>query len=297
MTVGHSPMVRRRRLGGEFRRLREQHKLTNRQLAARMGWSVAKVSRLENARSKPNLADVMDLLDHFGVVDGKREQLIALARDAINTGGWWQKFTRDVDERQLFNAELENGAVDIREFQLTVIPGVLQTADYARARFASRPTVGLPAINVDAAVEVRQSRQAVLTRNVPLTYRALIDETVIVRRCGPRGVLRNQISHLLKLTALPDVELRLFPFDGHVEGHYMPLCSFSLYRFADPTDPEMVLLETATSDMSLGDEDEVSTYKLIFDRLWDAALSPEDTTNCFANALEHAEEDLDDDQP
>ncbi|MQA25150.1 MAG: helix-turn-helix domain-containing protein [Micromonosporaceae bacterium] len=292
MTVGASPMVRRRRLGGEVRLLREQHKLTNEQLAARLGWSVAKLSRLENARVRPDLADVMNLLDELGVTGAKREQLILIARDAADTSGWWRKYDKDVDPRQLANAEMENSAIEIQEFQLTVVPGLLQTADYARTRFESRPAVDLPPINVDAAVEARQTRQEVLTRDAPLSYRALIDETVIVRRCGPPGVLQDQLAHLLKLTELPNVEVRLFPYDGHTEGHYLPLCSFSLYRFADPSDPELALLETGTSDLVLGDEEDVSRYKLIFKHLWETALDPDTTRNSLTNAWQHSEEDL-----
>lgn len=291
MTVGHSPMVRRRRLGAEFRQLREQHQLTNRQLAARLGWSVAKLSRLENARARTNLADIMDLLDHFGVVDGKREQLIALARDSINSGGWWQKYGRELDEWHVAYAEMEHGAIEIREFQMNLIPGLLQTAAYAQARVNSRAAVGLPPIDVGAAVQARLERQQVLTRDAPLRYEAIIEDVTLIRRCGPPGVRREQLDHLVKAAELPNVTLRVLHFEDPVADFWVPPCAFSLYRFADPEDPEVVMLETHSSDIQLGDVEDVKPYQTAFDRLRDAALSLEESIAMIESARDDLEEE------
>lgn len=284
-------MVRRRRLGAEFRQLREQHKLTNRQLAARMGWSVAKLSRLENARARTNLADIMDLLDHFGVVDGKREQLVALARDSINSGGWWQKYSRELDEWHVAYAEMENGAVEIREFQMNLIPGLLQTADYARARANARASVGLSPINVDDAVQARLERQMILTRDAPLAYEAIVEDITLIRRCGPPGVRRGQLDQLVKLADLPNVTIRLLHYEDPVADYWVPPCAFSLYRFADPEDPEVVMLEAHSSDIQLGDVEDVKPYQMAFDRLRDAALSPEESIAMIEAARDDVEEE------
>ncbi|HEY9388379.1 MAG TPA: helix-turn-helix transcriptional regulator [Mycobacteriales bacterium] len=289
MSVGFSPIVRRRRLGTEIRILREHEKLTLTQLGGLVGWSAAKLSRLENARIRPDVGDVMDVLDALGVTGSRREQLIALARDASNSRGWWNAYDGEIDRRQLSFAEFENGAVQIREFQLTHIPGLLQTRAYAAARFASRPAVGLPPINIDAATETRIARQAILTSDTPPRYEALFEESALVRRCGPPDLRADQFDQLLEAAELPNVTLRVLPYNAHIDGCYIPSCSFSLYRFADPVDPEIAVLEMETSDLHLGDKEDVDRYKLIFDHLWAAALSPDET----AGLLEACRDDPD----
>ncbi len=292
MSIGHSPIVRRRRFGAELHALREQARLTAVELGAKLGWSESKVSRLENARVRPNVGDVMDLLDVLGVTDAtKREQLIALARDAATTRGWWSAYDGDIDKRQIMSAELENGAVQIREFQPMLVPGLLQCREYAYARFASRSMLGLPLINVDAAVDARLARQDILTRDAPLEYQALLDEALLVRRCGPPGARRAQLAHLVKLAELPAVTLRVLPYDAEIEGHYIPPCGFALFRFADPVDPELITLETETSDLHLGDEEDLDRYKASYDQMWQAAFSPEDSVSLLTAARDDQEEE------
>lgn len=292
MSVGFSPIVRRRRLGTEIRMLREHQRLTLTQLGGLVGWSAAKLSRLENARIRPDVGDVMDVLDALGVTGARREQLIALARDASNSRGWWTAYEGEIDRRQLSYAEFENGAVQIREFQLTHVPGLLQTRAYAAARFASRAVVGLPPINIEAATDARIARQAVLTRETPLHYDALFEESALVRRYGPPGLRADQFTQLLEVAERPNVTVRILPMEARIDGGYIPTCSFSLYRFADPVDPEIAVLETETSDLHIGDEEGVNRYKLVFDLLWAAAFSAEDTVKVLEAGRDTPEEEL-----
>lgn len=292
MSVGFSPIVRRRRLGTEIRMLREHQRLTLTQLGGLVGWSAAKLSRLENARIRPDVGDVMDVLDALGVSGARREQLIALARDASNSRGWWNAYEGEIDRRQLGYAEFENGAVQIREFQLTHVPGLLQTRAYAAARFASRTVMGLPPINIQAATDARMARQGVLTREAPVHYDALLEESALVRRYGEPALRDGQVNQLLEVAERPNVTLRILPMDARVEGGYIPSCSFSLYRFADPVDPEIAVLETETSDLHIGDEESVNRYKLVFDLLWAAACSPEDTVKLLESGRDSADEKL-----
>lgn len=284
MSAGFSPLVRRRRLGAEIRRLREHERLTLAQLGSMVGWSAAKLSRLENARIRPDVGDVMDVLDVLGVSGVRHEQLVALARDAANTRGWWNAYGPEIFDRQQSCAEFENGAVRIREFQLSHVPGLLQTRGYAAARFASRPLVGLPPVDTGAAADARLARQRVLTRDPPTAYDALLDESVLARRCGSPGVRDEQLGHLAEVAELPGVTLRVLPLDAHVAGGYLPGCSFSLYRFADPVDPEIAVVETETSDLHVTETDDVTRYKLVFDRLWEAALPAEDSAKLLTAA-------------
>ncbi len=121
-----------RRLGAELRALRDRAGLTGEQVIERVGWpAVSKLSRLENGRSRPDLSDILDLLDLYEVTGADREKIIAIARDAANTRGWWRSFA-ELGHRQRGQAQLEAGAVDIRQYQQFLVPGLLQTPDYTR---------------------------------------------------------------------------------------------------------------------------------------------------------------------
>lgn len=292
MSVGFSPVVRRRRLGTEIRMLREGEKLTLTQLGGLVGWSAAKLSRLENARIRPDVGDVMDVLDALGVAGPRRDELIALARDAANSRGWWNAYGAEVFDRQQPYAEYENGAVQIREFQITHVPGLLQTRAYAAARFACRPSIGLPPVDVDAAAEARIARQCVFTRPAPLSYQALLDVSALTRRCGPAGMRGEQFGHLADMAELPNITLRILSHETRIGEGYLPRCSFSLYRFADPVDPEIAVLETETSDLHIGDAEGVNRYKLVFDQMWAAAFSAEESIKLLTAARDNPDEEF-----
>ncbi|MGH3718234.1 MAG: helix-turn-helix domain-containing protein [Pseudonocardiaceae bacterium] len=276
-----SPMVRRRRLGAELRTLRDKAGLTGEQVIERVGWaSASKLSRIENGRTRPDLSDILDLLDLYGVTGADREKLIAIGRDAANTRGWWRSFA-DLGHRQRGYAELEAGVVELRQYQQSVIPGLLQTPDYARIRVHSELSIHA-SLDVEAEVAARQARQAVLTAEKPPQYQAIIDETALRRCAAPAEVLAAQLARLVELSAQPTVTLRVLPLDARIGDYYLPHSSFSLYRFADPEDPDIVVLETLTSDLHLGDEEDVFRYRLLFDWIAAVALPPEESATFLA---------------
>src|SRR5262245_31705258 len=132
-------MVRRQRLGTELRRLRELSGLTGEQVVERVGWAAkSKLSRLENGRSRPDLADILDLLDLYRVLGRERDQLVAVARDAGNTRRWLRAYPV-MTPRQRGYAELEAGSATIHEYGASMVPGLLQTPEYARLRICSAP--------------------------------------------------------------------------------------------------------------------------------------------------------------
>jgi len=276
-----SPMVRRRRLGAELRTLRDRAGLTGDQVIERVGWaSASKLSRIENGRTRPDLSDIFDLLDLYGVTGADREKLIAIGRDAANTRGWWRSFA-ELGHRQRGYAELEAGVVEIREYHQSLIPGLLQTADYARTRVLSVMEV-YGDLDVEAEVAARQARQGLLTAADPPRYHAVIDEAALRRTVAPPDVTAAQLARLVELSALPAVTLRVLPMHARVGEYYVPHTSFSLYRFADPEDPDVVVLETLTSDLHLTDEEDVSRYRLLCDWLAAAALPPEESLTFLA---------------
>ncbi|WP_186315819.1 helix-turn-helix domain-containing protein [Catellatospora sichuanensis] len=299
MPRGSSPIVRRQRLGVELRRLRETAGLTGEQVVDQVGWAAkSKLSRLENGRSRPDLGDVLDLLDLYQVRGRDRDQLVAIARDAGNTRGWLRAYPV-MTQRQRGYAELEAGSARIREYGLAMVPGLLQTPEYARARIlssrplsgATSPTDGVPAQRVnpvvgpvaelpapqepDTEVAARLARQTILTRTPDAPcYEAILDEQALLGRGAPDDVREGQLAHLAALTQLPNVTIRVLPRAATVGQHFIPHTGFSIYHFPDPDDPETVAVETLARELVLTDRNSVERYARVFGWLGDAALDP-----------------------
>lgn len=287
MSRGPSPIVRRRRLGSELRRRREVAGLTGDQVIARVGWaSASKLSRLENGRSRPDVADVLDLLDLYEVTGSERDELVAIARDASNRQ--WLREYPVMTNRQRGYAELESGCVDIREFAPVIVPGLLQAPGYARVRIMSsqplqdREVDKLP--DPEAEVAARLARQKILDRVDPPKYEAVLAEAALIANAGPPDVMREQIEHLCKLAQLPNVTVRVLPHDAPIGAFYLPHTAFSLYRFADPGDPETIAIEALAHDLVLTERAEIARYKVVLDWLTAAAMSPEDSIAWLADA-------------
>ncbi len=276
--------MRRRRLASELRRLREAAKLTNEQLASRLGWSTAKLSRYENARQRPDVGEIMDLLDALEIHGSEHDRLVTLAREA-NARGWWRAFGDDMSVRQRGYAELEAGAVQIRDFSQNVVPGLLQAPEYARCRLQSIRAVGAAGFDIETAVVARSERQAILTRDNPVHYAGVIDEATLRRPAAPSDVMLAQLRHILALAALPNVVVRVLTFGAATDTFLVAANTFTAYEFADPDDPEIVAIETETSDLHLGDREDVARYSLVFDKLCAAALPPDESGVFIADLM------------
>ena len=284
MPLSTSPVVRRARLGAELRRLRRRQALTLEQVCGRLGWaSTSKLSRIELGQSRPDLADVLDLLDVYEVPPGQRDELIVIARDAA-TGRGWSRALGEMGERQRAYAELEAGAARIVEYQPAVVPGLLQTPAYARLRVAAGALLH-DDVDVEADVRGRAVRQEALRRSDPPHYTALLDERV----CDPGGVpadaWRDQLRHLVALADRPHVTIRLLSRDAAPHGGVHPLTAFSYYAYPDPADPRTVLVETLTTDLRLVAEADVARYERLVEWLLAAALPAEETAELLARRL------------
>ncbi|MFC4150288.1 DUF5753 domain-containing protein [Micromonospora mangrovi] len=285
MPSSASPVIRRARLGAELRRLRRRDALTLEQVCGRLGWaSTSKLSRIELGQSRPDLADVLDLLDVYQVPPDQREALILIARDAATSRGWW-KGLGEMGERQRGYAELESSAATIVEYQPAVVPGLLQTPAYARLRVAAG-ALFCPEVDAEADVRARALRQDLVRRPDPPRYTALLDE----RACDPGGVpldvWREQLRHLIALADRPHITIRLLSRDARPHGDVHPLAPFSYYAFPDPADPRTVMVETLTTDLRLVGEEDMARYERLIDWLLAAALSAEETVAELARRVE-----------
>jgi transcriptional regulator with XRE-family HTH domain len=293
MSASPRPSVRQRRLAAELRRMREQYGLTGDDVADRLNWSTAKVSRIENARTGAKIADVRLLLDLYEIGGARREEIIALARDAAERG-WWEEY-RDLIGGYPDYIAMEAEASLIRQWETHTVPGLLQTEAYAREVVSGWNTIAAtPPREIDRRVEVRMRRQGILRREPhPAELWIVVDESVLWRLVGDDSVMAHQISHLSSLMELPNVRLQIFPLNA---PHPLMEGSFTLLEFADFHDvtfPDIVHTESlAVSHF----EDEVTThlYRLAHATLAEAALGPAESRSFIAGILDAWQEKLPD---
>ncbi|MFG2301985.1 helix-turn-helix domain-containing protein [Actinacidiphila glaucinigra] len=275
------PAVRRRKIGSELRRLRDTAGLTSGEAAQRLGWHQSKVSRIETGRSGVRPEDVTALLDVYGVRDQRlREMLAALAGEG-DRRGWWHEFREELPSAYRDFISLETDACRARTLETTVVPGLLQTPDYARELTRSvLPQLGPR--QIATLVQVRMARQAVLRAEPPLELWAVLDEAVLRRGVGGPGVMAAQLSHLVELGSLPHVHLQVLPFSagGHI-GVTGPFVIFSFPRIADL---DVVVLDHLTSSLYLDQHEDVRAYGAAFNRLRSHALSSEQSLS-FISAI------------
>ncbi|HEX5947367.1 MAG TPA: helix-turn-helix transcriptional regulator [Acidimicrobiales bacterium] len=281
-----SPYVRRLRLAAELRALRTHAGVTHVQLAKQIGQSRAQISRLENGHVVDQ-DDVMKILDALGVDDDRWTQIMTIAREA-GERGWWES-NRFMGERQALYANLEAGAQTIREFQMTFIPGLLQTSEFTRARGEAEREAGAPTFNADKAADGRIGRQRMLRRPGGPTYEAIIDELAIRRSSAPPEVLKSQLYHIAAtVNGNPRITARVLPVDVVIDGYSVPRSAFSIYTFQDPGDPTVVAVDTVTNDLVLTEGDDVKRYEVLYDRLRAASLSMADSLDLLIETAKRA---------
>ncbi|MET7667043.1 helix-turn-helix domain-containing protein [Micromonospora luteifusca] len=286
-----SPIMRRRRLGLELRRLREAAGLTGDQVIERIGWaSASKLSRLENGRSRPDPQDVGVLLALYGADEALHEELLGIAGEAGDMRGWLKNFPVMTQQQRSW-AELEAGCAEISEYNPVLVPGLLQTPGYAQVRIVSAREVdasaGEPEPGDEPATEVkaRMARQSLLTREPHAPrYTAVLEEAALGRRAGPPEVLHEQLVQLCELALLPNVTLHVLPRDAQVGNWYLPPTAFSVYRFADPLDPETLAIEGGFTDVMSTEVITLNRYKVVFEWLCTAALTASDTLSWLIEA-------------
>jgi Domain of unknown function (DUF5753) len=176
-----------------------------REVAAGVGWSASKVSRFELGKATIPLHEVRRLLDFYGIADPVRSQLLSLAQDA-HQRGWWEDFSDVLPAEYQEFIGLEAEAATVAQWQVAVVPGLLQTADYAKQlHLGYQSLTPLPPSVIDGRVRVRMIRQQTLTRDPPLQLAVVIDESVLLRRIGSRELMRAQLLHLAEVAELPNV--------------------------------------------------------------------------------------------
>ena len=262
-----------RRLAAELRRLREHAGLTGEEVSQRLGWSGSKLSRIELHRIGVKQADLRSLLALYGVDEGYRDELLALARESKQRGLPQKAAARFPVATYAF-AEAE--AESVWNWEPQVVPGLLQTPEYARAvRELWHRMFPSPPAEIDRWVEVRLLRQQVLKRDPPLQLSVVMDESVLRRRFGDEAVMRRQLEHLLDVAELPHVGVQICPLDR--DRPSLPIGAFSYMQFPQVHDVplhDIVSIENLEGNYDLEDENETFKYRVAFEYLVAESLDP-----------------------
>ncbi|MEV7965779.1 helix-turn-helix transcriptional regulator [Sphaerisporangium sp. NPDC088356] len=268
------PTVRSRRLGRTLRRFREERSLTLEEAGALMERSVSSLSKIENGRVRIPSRDIRVILDVYGVVDERiRETLVDLARDS-HKRGWWRGYGDVLSWAYLDFISLEADAAAVRNFEIILIPGLLQTADYARAIMDALPA-SCGRQDIEQLVDVRIKRQQVLYGASPLHLWAIVDEAALHRHFGGRETMRAQLHALVEAARLENVTVQVLPFGG---GAYSAVDgAFTILEFSEISDLDVVLVENLTSGLYMEEDEEVRQYNVVFDHLRASALSVPDS--------------------
>ena len=272
-----SQTVRRRRLGAELRRYREAAGLTIDSVAERLDCSASKISRLENGQTGASPRDVRDMLALYGVAQPDLEDLVDIARETRKRG-WWHSYGSVLTGAYV---SFEAAAQCIRSYEAQCVPGLLQVPDYARSLIrASRPEPSNQ--EVEDRVQVRLTRQELLSQDDPVDFWCVLDEAALLRPVGGPEVMRHQLEHLVSVAQWPNVKLQILPLEAG--AHPGMEGSFVLFSFPEG-DADTVYVTMATGGVFQEKAEELRRYSTIFEQLVDAALTPVATTALIANMV------------
>lgn len=270
---------RARALGAELRQAREAQGLTTRQLGKKLNRSGSHISRWETGKLVPSEADTATVLSVLGINEGDdRDQLLELARDAADPN--WVAV--GVHRHLAVLAEYERTATTITNVQPLMIPGLLQTADYARSIMLS---AGATRGEAEQRVTYRMGRRDILTRAAPVELHAIIGESALRYSPCERSVMAEQLRQLLKWSALDNVTIQAVSLDhGYSPSLEGP---FVLLQF-DKARP-VVQLEHYRSATTLTDGSDVKDYQNAAEALRRDAMSPVSTTELIAEIVDEME--------
>jgi transcriptional regulator with XRE-family HTH domain len=269
MGIRSSPILRRRRLAADLRKMRTDAGVRAVDVARELGCSPGKISQMETGRVAVSVPDAKAMLELYGVTDDRRETVIALAR-AAKLRGWWVPYNDTIHPWSQHYVGLETEASTLLAYQSEYVPGLLQTEAYLRAVVAGE--IGRwSAEDADRLVALRRSRQQILCGDDPPACVFMLNEAVLHRRVGSPKVMREQLRRLLDAGRRANVTVRVLPFTAG--AHPAMTGPFVLLNFPDPADPGVVYVEYLTGARYIEDGAELVRYGTAFSRLTVSALS------------------------
>ena len=268
-------------LGAELCRRRQARGITPERAGDQIRASRSTISRLERGRARLTESDIAELLALYGARGQQRAALLTLARQAT-APPWWAGYGEVVAGWFETYLGLEHAALQIRAYELQFVPGLLQTADYARA-VTLLGHRGAPAGQVELRVRLRRARQELLTGPDPPALQTVVDEAALRRPPGGPQVMRAQLEHLIHLSERPNIVVQVMPLRRG--GHPAAGGSFTILRFAEAGLPDVVYLEQLTSALYLRERAHTGDYLQVMDRLSAQAEPPEATAGFLTRIL------------
>ncbi|KUL21762.1 helix-turn-helix domain-containing protein [Actinoplanes awajinensis] len=279
-----APLVSRRQLGAALRQHRADADLSLKEVADRLLCSPSKISRIESAQRNISARDVRDLMAIYRITDPDVQARLTRLAEQSREALWWAPYNLDPAYARLIG--LEGSATAIYEYQLGVVPGLLQTLEYT-ASIVSAWTDDPDAVR--QASEVRQKRQESIGRDTELAF--VIDESVFHRSLG-ETTMHGQIRRLIELSESPRITFQVLPFSAGT--HQGVVSGFEILRFADPAAADVVAgmsdvvyLEGVVRPSYLDQADEVEGYLRSFTSLQTKALDRQDTLSFLKARLQH----------
>jgi transcriptional regulator with XRE-family HTH domain len=259
----------------ELRRLREQAGVTIESVADRMDCSSSKISRIETGHIGASPRDVREMLSIYSVAEELADELLQVARDARQKG-WWQMYGTALTGAYV---GLEAAASRIKAFEALMIPGLLQTPDYATAVIrAARPDITIELLR--RRIEVRSKRQSLLSQDDPVDLWVILDEAVFHRTVGGTAIMSVQLGRLLSAAQEPNIAVQVLPFDrgahAGMEG------AFSILEYEEDVYQDLVFAENAAGGLFLEKDGDLDRYQTLFGYLRQSALPPDQSVELIA---------------
>jgi transcriptional regulator with XRE-family HTH domain len=273
-----SPAPRERALGLALREAREDKGVRLRELADKIGRPAGTLSRWETGARAPQPTDVAQVLTSLGVAGPRYDEIVAMA-SAVDASQWLAMSLPEMQQQLTTLLDIERTATRCTDVSPLLIPGLLQTADYARAIMTSGH--GVPLGEVETRVAVRLGRRDAITRSGPIEMVAAIGEAVLVQEIGGHMVMAAQLTHLLEMSKRPNVEVRVIPtrsgWNPAMEGPFL------LVESADTT--SVVHIENRRSGLFLHRKHDVDLYREATELVLNTAMSPEDSSGLIAKEI------------
>jgi transcriptional regulator with XRE-family HTH domain len=273
-----SPPMLRRQLGAEMRRLREQTGRTCADVAGELSWSESKLSRIETAHTGISNRDLDRLLLIYELPEPSRDRLRAMAAKSRQRA-WWEAYGDVLPNAYETYIGFEAEAAEILSYEAMVVPGLLQTDEYARAVIDADDSWNDPDIAAQR-VAVRMARQSVLTRQPPPELRLVLDEAVVRRQIGGSEVIRRQLRYLVDLSQRENITLQILPLA--VTVHAGLNGSFVILRFPADEDQSLVYCEGLTGGVFRTKPEELRSYQSNFEALCESSLTPNESADFLA---------------
>jgi transcriptional regulator with XRE-family HTH domain len=283
-----SPSVRRRRLAAELRRLREERNLTGEDVAESLGWSASKLSRIELARTGIKAADLSRLLGAYGVSADHRTELLGLV-ERSRSRDWWRTYSDALPEKFVTLIGLESDATSISTWSPELVPGLLQTQEYARAAISAHTaaTDSISPSEIERRVQTRLRRQHLLTAPEPTPFVSVLDESVLLRQVQSPQIMRDQLAHLIEISQQEHISVHVLPLSG---PHPIGSGAFILLKFAPmpeigPVSDIVYLEQLSGSALYIDNDTETHHYALGFGHLVAESLDQDASRELIARVM------------